>query len=94
MAISSFLSFLFLLICYFKLCQAQLVPAAYMFGDSLIDVGNNNYLASIIKANFPYNGRDYPGGKPTGRFCNGKNTADFLGKRDTSIVLINFMYDH
>lgn len=81
MAISSFLSFLFLLICYFKLSQAQLVPAAYMFGDSLIDVGNNNYMGTIIKANFPYNGHDYPGGKATGRFSNGKNSADLLGKR-------------
>lgn len=53
-----------------------------MFGDSLIDVGNNNYFTTIIKANFPYNGHDYPGGKPTGRFSNGKNTADFLGKFD------------
>ncbi|KAK4341861.1 hypothetical protein RND71_037677 [Anisodus tanguticus] len=80
MAISSFLSFFFLLI-RFKLSQAQSVPAAYMFGDSLIDVGNNNYFVSIIKANFPYNGVDYPGGKPTGRFCNGKNTADFLAEK-------------
>ncbi|KAK4355236.1 hypothetical protein RND71_024207 [Anisodus tanguticus] len=80
MAISSFLSFFFLLIC-FKLSQAQSVPAAYMFGDSLIDVGNNNYFVSIIIANFPYNGVDYPGGKPTGRFCNGKNTADFLAEK-------------
>lgn len=78
MAISSLLSFFLLLIC-FKLSQAQSsVPAAYMFGDSLIDVGNNNYFATILKANYPYNGLDYPGRKPTGRFCNGKNTADFL----------------
>lgn len=81
MAISSFLSFLFLLICYFKLSQAQLVPAAYMFGDSLIDVGNNNYMGTIIKANFPYNGHDYPGGKATGRFSNGKNSADLLAEK-------------
>ncbi|XP_060188965.1 GDSL esterase/lipase At5g55050-like [Lycium barbarum] len=80
MAVFSFLSFFFLLIC-FKLSQAQSVPAAYMFGDSLIDVGNNNHFVSIIKANFPYNGIDYPGAKPTGRFCNGKNTADFLAEK-------------
>ncbi|CAN4102694.1 unnamed protein product [Withania somnifera] len=52
-----------------------------MFGDSLIDVGNNNYYPTIIKANYPYNGLDYPGRKPTGRFCNGKNTADFLAEK-------------
>ncbi|CAN4104003.1 unnamed protein product [Withania somnifera] len=52
-----------------------------MFGDSLIDVGNNNYFVTILKANYPYNGVDYPGKKPTGRFCNGKNTADFLAEK-------------
>ncbi|KAL3503530.1 hypothetical protein ACH5RR_037979 [Cinchona calisaya] len=54
----------------------------YVFGDSLVDVGNNNYIkGSILKANYPYNGIDYPGGIPTGRFSNGKNAADFLAER-------------
>ncbi|KAK6124595.1 hypothetical protein DH2020_041663 [Rehmannia glutinosa] len=54
----------------------------YVFGDSLVDVGNNDYLAlSIIKANFPYNGIDYPGQKATGRFSNGKNSADILAEK-------------
>lgn len=73
-----FLSFVLLLFC--TLSRAQNVPATYVFGDSLVDVGNNNYLSlSIIKADFPYNGIDYPGQKATGRFSNGKNAADFLG---------------
>jgi hypothetical protein len=56
------------------------VPAVYVFGDSLVDVGNNNHLQlSLLKANFPHNGVDYPGHKATGRFSNGKNFADFLG---------------
>lgn len=56
------------------------VPAIYMFGDSLADVGNNDYLKlTVLKADFPHNGVDYPGGKATGRFSNGKNSADFLG---------------
>ena len=56
------------------------VPAIYVFGDSLADVGNNNYLQfTILKANFEHNGVDYPGRKATGRFSNGKNGADFLG---------------
>ncbi|KVI10319.1 hypothetical protein Ccrd_011285 [Cynara cardunculus var. scolymus] len=61
-------------------CQPhQAAPAVYMIGDSLVDVGNNNYLPlSIAKANFPHNGVDYPAGKPTGRFSNGQNAADFL----------------
>ncbi|OIT26634.1 PREDICTED: GDSL esterase/lipase At5g55050-like [Nicotiana attenuata] len=82
---SSLLSFFLLFSSFFllccKLCVAQSVPAAYMFGDSLVDVGNNNHFGTVIKANFPYNGLDYPGGKSTGRFCNGKNTADFLAEK-------------
>lgn len=57
------------------------VPGAYVFGDSLVDAGNNNYLAiSISKANYPHNGVDFPNKKATGRFCNGKNAADAIGK--------------
>ncbi|OEL18701.1 GDSL esterase/lipase [Dichanthelium oligosanthes] len=59
------------------------VPAMYVFGDSTLDVGNNNYLPGkdIPRANKPYYGIDLPGsGKPTGRFSNGYNTADFVAK--------------
>lgn len=60
----------------------ELVPGAYIFGDSLVDVGNNNHLAlSLAKANFPHNGVDFPTGKATGRFSNGKNAADFLAEK-------------
>ncbi|KAK8706029.1 hypothetical protein V6N13_049610 [Hibiscus sabdariffa] len=61
---------------------AQMVPAVFVFGDSLVDVGNNNYLpVSIAKADFPHNGIDFPTKKPTGRFCNGKNAADLLAEK-------------
>ncbi|KAK1261375.1 GDSL esterase/lipase [Acorus gramineus] len=57
------------------------VPAIYVFGDSTVDVGNNNYLpANAAKANFPHNGIDFPGGVPTGRFCNGYIGIDYLAK--------------
>lgn len=60
--------------------SAGKVTAMYVFGDSLVDVGNNNYLKiSLAKANFPHNGVDFPTGKATGRFSNGKNAADFIG---------------
>ncbi|CAD6335333.1 unnamed protein product [Miscanthus lutarioriparius] len=54
----------------------------YVFGDSTLDVGNNNYLpvAHVRRANRPYYGDDFPGGVPTGRFSNGYNTADFIAK--------------
>ncbi|XP_066371647.1 GDSL esterase/lipase APG-like [Miscanthus floridulus] len=64
--------------------EAQpLVPAVMTFGDSTVDVGNNDYLHTIIKANFPPYGRDFANHVATGRFCNGKlatdMTADTLG---------------
>jgi hypothetical protein len=42
---------------------AATVPAMYVFGDSLADVGNNNYLVTLLKADFSHNGMDYPGGQ-------------------------------
>ncbi|KAG0472463.1 hypothetical protein HPP92_017009 [Vanilla planifolia] len=54
---------------------------AYVFGDSLADVGNNNYLLTLLKANFPYNGIDFAGGKSTGRYSNGKNSIDFIAEQ-------------
>ncbi|XP_073149989.1 GDSL esterase/lipase At5g45670-like isoform X2 [Henckelia pumila] len=53
------------------------VPCYFIFGDSLVDNGNNNNIESLARANyFPY-GIDFPGG-PTGRFSNGKTTVDEL----------------
>lgn len=55
-----------------------IVPALFVFGDSLIDNGNNNNIPSFAKANyFPY-GIDFTGG-PTGRFCNGLTMVDGIG---------------
>ncbi|XP_065854931.1 GDSL esterase/lipase At2g23540-like [Euphorbia lathyris] len=51
----------------------------YIFGDSTVDVGTNNYLEETYAlANFPYNGIDFPNSVPTGRFSNGFNLADQL----------------
>ncbi|PSR85324.1 GDSL esterase/lipase [Actinidia chinensis var. chinensis] len=78
---TSFFFSLLLVFC-FHFSDAQKVPAMYVFGDSLMDVGNNNYLKiSLAKADFPHNGIDFPGKKPTGRFSNGKNSADFLAEK-------------
>lgn len=57
-----------------------LVPAIITFGDSVVDVGNNDYLATIYKADYPPYGRDFVNHKPTGRFCNGKLATDLIGK--------------
>lgn len=56
-----------------------LVPALFTFGDSVLDVGINNHLETLTKANFLPYGRDFITHEPTGRFCNGKLTSDFTG---------------
>lgn len=58
---------------------ASQVPCFFIFGDSLVDSGNNNNLATRAKANYEPYGIDFPQGIPTGRFTNGLTTADFLG---------------
>uniref|UniRef100_A0ACD5YDL5 Uncharacterized protein n=1 Tax=Avena sativa TaxID=4498 RepID=A0ACD5YDL5_AVESA len=64
-------------------CPA-LLPAVYVFGDSLVDVGNNDFLPPPApRAGFPC-GIDLPRGTPgrrTGRFTNGYNLADFIAQR-------------
>ncbi|XP_057432936.1 GDSL esterase/lipase At5g22810-like [Lotus japonicus] len=57
-----------------------LVPALFIFGDSFVDVGNNNQLLTVIKANFPPYGRDFENHNPTGRFSNGKLAIDFIAE--------------
>ncbi|CAK9315193.1 unnamed protein product [Citrullus colocynthis] len=58
------------------------VGASFIFGDSLVDAGNNNYLPTLSKANLRPNGIDYKpsGGNPTGRFTNGRTIGDIVGE--------------
>ncbi|CAN0871951.1 GDSL esterase/lipase At5g42170 [Linum grandiflorum] len=55
------------------------VPAIFVFGDSILDTGNNNYFTTFSKSNFPPYGRNFLGAKPTGRFSDGKIISDLLG---------------
>ncbi|KAL6222243.1 hypothetical protein ACLB2K_005635 [Fragaria x ananassa] len=55
--------------------------AVFAFGDSIFDTGNSDYIISLAKSNFPPYGRDFVGGKPTGRFCNGKLPSDFVAEK-------------
>uniref|UniRef100_A0ACD5UTC8 Uncharacterized protein n=1 Tax=Avena sativa TaxID=4498 RepID=A0ACD5UTC8_AVESA len=60
-----------------------LVPAIFVFGDSTVDVGNNNLLPGCkadCRANYRQYGIDYPSGLPTGRFSNGYNLADHIAR--------------
>ncbi|CAN0871287.1 GDSL esterase/lipase EXL3 [Linum grandiflorum] len=56
------------------------VPAIFVFGDSILDTGNNNYLTTWNKCNFPPYGRNFLSGKPTGRFSDGKIISDLLAE--------------
>lgn len=62
-----------------KLPPNVTIPALITFGDSIMDTGNNNYINTIVKCNFPPYGQDFVGGIPTGRFCNGKIPSDLIG---------------
>lgn len=94
------IAFLFL-ISALLIGPGESVPAIYTFGDSLVDVGNNNFIsASMLKADFPHNGVDFPTGMPTGRFSNGKNSADFLGMYCATInytfipIAVEYIWDY
>lgn len=58
----------------------RLVPALVIFGDSTVDAGNNNYLATIIKSDFKPYGMSYAGQVPTGRFTDGLLVTDYVCK--------------
>ncbi|XP_042498012.1 GDSL esterase/lipase 7-like [Macadamia integrifolia] len=75
----SLLSLCVLLHPFWGKCSSPLAPALYIFGDSLIDSGNNNFLATLSKANYAPYGIDFPQG-PTGRFTNGNTFVDFLAQ--------------
>lgn len=60
---------------------------SFIFGDSLLDAGNNDYLFTLSKADSPPYGIDFSasGGQPTGRFTNGRTVSDIIG----NILTIN-----
>ncbi|XP_040375237.1 GDSL esterase/lipase At4g16230 isoform X2 [Rosa chinensis] len=61
-----------------RMCLAKETPANFVFGDSLVEVGNNNYIPSLSKADYPPNGIDF--GKPTGRYTNARTVIDIIGQ--------------
>ncbi|KAF7071096.1 hypothetical protein CFC21_076504 [Triticum aestivum] len=82
MVVSRGLPCVLLLLACCWLCEAGagLAPALYVLGDSQADAGTNNHLVTVLRADHPHNGVDYPGCKATGRFSNGKNFVDFLAE--------------
>ncbi|KAJ6811826.1 GDSL esterase/lipase-like [Iris pallida] len=62
--------------------RCSFAAVQFIFGDSLIDVGNNNYLTkSLARAALPWYGIDFESGVPNGRFTNGRTAADIVGDK-------------
>ncbi|XP_021734859.1 GDSL esterase/lipase At5g33370-like [Chenopodium quinoa] len=77
-----FLFFTLLLSFLFSSAVGQNGPRAFfVFGDSLVDSGNNNFLATTARADSPPYGIDYPTHRATGRFSNGLNIPDIISER-------------
>ncbi|CAN1322968.1 GDSL esterase/lipase At5g42170 [Linum perenne] len=67
-------------------CADSEIPAIFVFGDSILDTGNNNYITTWSKCNFSPYGRNFLGAKPTGRFSDGKIISDLL------VYIYNFFF--
>ncbi|PSS07709.1 GDSL esterase/lipase [Actinidia chinensis var. chinensis] len=84
---------------FFRQSQARAhprdAPAMYVFGDSVMDPGNNIFLETHVKVNFTPYGVDFPAG-PTGRFTNGYTIADFwytwFGVRSKEPIPLPYMH--
>ncbi|KAL5998949.1 hypothetical protein ACLOJK_009898 [Asimina triloba] len=59
---------------------SRIAPALFVFGDSSVDSGNNNYLFTLAHADMLPYGRDFDTHTPTGRFCNGRIPVDYIGE--------------
>ena len=68
--------------------QTTRTPALFLFGDSIVDTGNNNGIITTVRANFPPYGQDFPGHNATGRFSNGKVPGDIVG---TFVHFLSFL---
>ncbi|XP_022143413.1 GDSL esterase/lipase At5g37690 [Momordica charantia] len=77
--VSSFMVVVILM--FFGFSEEASHVVTYVFGDSLTDVGNNNYLNSLARSNYPWYGVDYNGGRATGRFSNGRTIGDIISSK-------------
>ena len=57
------------------------IPALFLFGDSIADTGNNNWLFTLARADFYPYGKNFVDRVPTGRFCDGLLAVDYLGTK-------------
>uniref|UniRef100_A0ACD5VY74 Uncharacterized protein n=1 Tax=Avena sativa TaxID=4498 RepID=A0ACD5VY74_AVESA len=61
--------------------QRSRTTAVLVFGDSIVDPGNNNNLHTQIKANHAPYGKDFINHVATGRFSNGLVPSDFVAQK-------------
>ncbi|KAG6606119.1 GDSL esterase/lipase 5, partial [Cucurbita argyrosperma subsp. sororia] len=63
----------------------------FIFGDSLYDVGNNNYMNTTAVVNFqPYGQTFFK--FPTGRFCDGREIPDFIAEYAGLPLILPYLY--
>ncbi|XP_065868419.1 GDSL esterase/lipase 1-like isoform X2 [Euphorbia lathyris] len=73
------------------LCHPNKYSALFIFGDSLFDAGNNNYIQNAtFKANFwPYGQSFF--NYPTGRFSDGRIIPDFIAEYEKLPLIPPFL---
>ncbi|PHT31995.1 hypothetical protein CQW23_28332 [Capsicum baccatum] len=77
----SFISCIVLVLAFSAISPEAEARAFFVFGDSLVDNGNNNYLVTSARADSPPYGIDYPTHRVTGRFSNGLNMPDIISEQ-------------
>ncbi|KAI9102918.1 hypothetical protein K1719_023357 [Acacia pycnantha] len=76
-----------------KICLRGKQAALFIFGDSLFDVGNNNYIntTTFFQANFnPYGETFFK--YPTGRFSDGRVIPDFIAEYAKLPLLLPYLH--
>ncbi|CAN7124455.1 unnamed protein product [Brassica rapa subsp. narinosa] len=63
-----------------QLAAKHNVTTIVVFGDSSVDPGNNNFLNTDLKGNFPPYGGNFVNHKSTGRLCDGLLAPDFIAE--------------
>jgi phospholipase/lecithinase/hemolysin len=66
----------------------------FVFGDSLVDSGNNNYLVTTARADSPPYGIDHPTHRATGRFSNGLNVPDIISEHLGAEPVLPYLSPH
>ncbi|XP_022159636.1 GDSL esterase/lipase 1-like [Momordica charantia] len=73
-------------------CEPEPEPVPlFVFGDSLYDVGINNYINTSAQANFPPYGETFFK-FPTGRFSDGRVIPDFIAEYANLPLILPYLY--